>query len=133
MSDVPTFRLYLLRGTYLLMVVGLSFTIWPGVVHHSNSVKLMKGVVSSLLAALSILAAFGIRYPLKMLPVLLFELLWKTIWLTSFALPLWLADQMDPVTMQTVVDCALGVFIPFVIPWRYVFASYVKMPGDRWK
>ena len=133
MSEVSVFRLYLLRATYLLIVVGLGFMIWPDVLHHSNSVELMNGVVSSLLAALSILAALGIRYPLAMLPVLIFEMLWKLIWLTSFALPLWLANQMDPVTMETVVNCAMGVFMPFIIPWRYVFANYVKPSGDRWK
>jgi hypothetical protein len=24
------------------------------------------------------------------------------------------------------------VIFPFTIPWRYVFETYVKAPGDRW-
>jgi hypothetical protein len=39
----------------------------------------MRGVVRSVLAAVSLLAVLGIRYPLKMLPLLFFELVWKTI------------------------------------------------------
>lgn len=26
----------------------------------------------------------------------------------------------------------MGVIVPVVIPWSYVFANYVKKPGDRW-
>ena len=33
MSEVSTFRLYLLRGTYLLIVVGLGLVIWPALLH----------------------------------------------------------------------------------------------------
>lgn len=133
-EDVSTFRLYLLRATYLLLTVGLVFMVWPGIIHHTKAVPLMNSVVSGLLAGVSVLAALGIRYPLKMLPVLLFELVWKSIWLIAFALPLWRANQLDPGTMETVKDCLWGIVIlPIAIPWPYVWANYVKKPGDRWK
>jgi hypothetical protein len=68
-----------------------------------------------------------------MLPVLFFELAWKTIWLLFFALPLWTAHQVDADTWETIKACALvWVIFPFTIPWRYVFETYVKAPGDRW-
>jgi hypothetical protein len=134
MSDVSTFRLYLMRATYLLIAVGLGFTIWPGIIHHAKAVELMDGVVSSLLAAVSVLAALGIRYPLKMLPVLLFELVWKSIWLIAFALPLWSAHQIDAETGESVKACLMGIVIcPIAIPWPYVLANYLKTPGDRWR
>ncbi len=133
-EDVSTFRLYLLRATYLLLVVGLAFMVWPGVINHTKAWPLMQSVVSCLLAGVSVLAALGIRYPLKMLPVLLFELVWKSIWLIAVALPLWRADQLDPRTMETVKDCLWGIVIlPIVIPWPYIWANYLKKPGDRWK
>lgn len=132
MSEVSTFRLYLLRATYLLIFVGLSVEIWPGLL-HAKEWDLMRGVVSSVLAAVSILAAVGIRYPLAMLPLLLFELIWKSIWLIAVALPLWSAGQLNGQTWETVKACLMGVVIaPLVIPWRYVVANYVKKPGDRW-
>ena len=65
MPEVSTFRLYLLRATYLLIVVGLGFTIWPGILHPPKDLALMPGVVRSLLGAVSLLAILGIRYPLK--------------------------------------------------------------------
>ena len=66
--EVPLFRLYLLRATYLLLVVGLGIEIWPGVVQHSLTLPLMNSVVRSLLAAVAVLAVMGLRYPLQMLP-----------------------------------------------------------------
>ena len=123
-----------MRATYLLMLVGLGFTIWPGIIHHAKAVELMDGVVSSLLAAVAVLAALGIRYPLQMLPLLLFELVWKSIWLIAFALPLWSANQIDADTQKTVVDCLMGIVIfPIAIPWPYVYANYVRKAGERWR
>jgi hypothetical protein len=132
MSDVSLFRLYALRAGYLLIVVGLAATVWPLIVHHSPRWPLMNGVVASLLAAVSVLAAVGIRYPLQMLPVLLFEIIWKSIWLIAVALPLWSANQIDARTWATVSDCLVGAIGIPLIPWRYVVSQYVRQPGDRW-
>jgi hypothetical protein len=133
MPEVTTFRLYLLRATYLLVVVGLGIDIWPGLIHHEKVWTLWHGVGCSLLAAVTVLAALGIRYPLTMMPLLLFELAWKTIWLAAIALPLWSANQVDPDTMETIRACAMGLVIfPLAIPWPYVLAKFVREPGDRW-
>ncbi|MGE5692291.1 MAG: hypothetical protein ACM3YF_00755 [Candidatus Zixiibacteriota bacterium] len=133
-ENVSTFRLYFLRATYLLLVVGLAFMVWPGVIHHAKTTPLMSGVVSGILAGVSVLAALGIRYPLQMLPLLLLELVWKLIWLLAFALPLWRAGQIDPITADSVKDCLIGVIlVAIVLPWPYVWANYIKKPGDRWK
>ena len=81
MTEISLFRLYALRAAYLLLAVGLAATVWPLIINHPPQWPLMNSVVCSLLAAVSVLAAIGIRYPLQMLPILLFELLWKSIWL----------------------------------------------------
>ena len=132
--DVPLFRLYVLRATYLLLLVGLALMMWPGMLHHDKPWTLMQGVVRAMLTAVSLLAILGLRYPLRMLPLLLFELVWKTIWLLVVALPLWRAHAIDPDTMETVKDCLVGAVIFLIaIPWPYVFACYLKAPGDRWR
>ena len=132
MTEVSLFRLYVLRAGYLLIAVGLATTIWPIVINHSPQWPLMNGVACSLLAAVSVLAAVGIRYPLQMLPILLFELVWKTIWLIAVALPLWSANQIDARTWGTVQDCLFGAILIPLIPWRYVISHYVMKPGDPW-
>lgn len=133
MNEVSVFRLYLLRAMYLLIVVGLAFTIWPQIIHHPKAWPLWQGVGCCLLGATSLLAALGIRYPLAMLPVLFFELIWKSIWLVAVALPLWSADQLDADNLSTAQDCLVGIIIPFAIPWSYVWEHYVKKHGDRWR
>ena len=132
-NEVSLFRLYLLRAMYLLIVVGLGIVIWPGVIHHDKPWGLMQGVVNCMLASFSLLSLLGLRYPLQMLPLLLWELTWKTIWLLVVALPLWSSGQMDAATWSTTTDCLVVAIIPFVIPWRYVFAHYLRKPGDRWR
>lgn len=131
-KEVSTFRLYLMRAMYLLLVVGIAFTIWPQIINHPKTWPLWHGVGCSLLAATSILAAVGLRYPLVMLPVLFFEMIWKSIWLIAVAYPLWSTDDLDPVNLETAQNCLVGAIIPFTIPWRYVWTHYIKMPGNRW-
>lgn len=131
-SSVSMVRLYVLRATYLLMFVGLAVDVWPGLLRAYQR-DLAPGVVTSMLTAVSLLAAVGIRYPLHMLPLMLFELVWKTIWLIAVALPLSSAGPMTPAYVESVKACLMGVIFLVVIPWPYVFARYVKQPGDPWR
>ena len=131
-TDVSVVRLYLLRAGYLLLVVGLGSQVWPAIIHHAGPWDLMHGVASCLLASIATLAVMGLRYPLRMLPLLFFEMLWKAIWLSAIAYPLWTAHKVDADTMDTVNACLIAVVFPIVIPWRYVITTFVKAPGDRW-
>ena len=133
MNEVSLFRLYLLRALYLLIIVGLGIVIWPGIIHHEKPWEPMEGVVACMLAAFSALSVLGLRYPLQMLPLLLWELVWKTIWLIVVAVPQWSVGTMDEATRSIAVAVLGVVIIPFVIPWRYVFTHYVKELGDRWR
>jgi len=133
LREVSLFRLYTLRGAYLVMAVGLGVYIWPSVIHHSSEFAITQGVRVALLAGLGAIAALGLRYPVQMLPVLLFEMVWKAIYLTAFALPLWSAHQITATVAEDIKAVLMViVFIP-LIPWRYVFAHYILKRGDRWK
>jgi hypothetical protein len=135
MHEVSTLRLNVLRAVYVLIAVGMGSMIWPLILRHPAGVPRMTGVVWSMLGAITLLSALlGIRYPLKMLPVLFIELAWKTIWVLSFGLPLWLAGQLDAATAETLQECLFGVvLVPLVLPWGYVWTQYVRAPGDRWR
>ena len=132
MNEIPLFRLYLLRAIYALIAVGQGSIQLPLFLHHGHW-TLMSGVAHSFLLALAILSTVGVRYPLQMLPLLVFELLWKLLWLFGIALPLWLANQFDADTRESFFEIAPIVIIIPIIPWRYVFAHFVSAPGDRWK
>ena len=81
--EVSLTRLYVLRATYLLLIVGLGSFIVPQLLSHE---PLARGVIPSLLGAVWLLAFIGLRYPLQMLPLLMFEFAWKTVWLLDFGL-----------------------------------------------
>jgi hypothetical protein len=134
MHELSTVRLYLLRGMYLLLIVGLATTIWPLMIASARDAELMRGVVWTMLTALSLLAILGLRYPVKMMPLLFFELSWKLIWVSAVGVPLWWAGEIDAATRETLMECLFGVVIvPFVIPWRYVFVNFAQASGDPWR
>jgi hypothetical protein len=126
-------RLYLLRLGYLVVAVGLALTKWPLIINHDRPWPLFEGVETCMLVALSLLAFLGLRYPLQMLPILLFELAWKLIWVAVVVLPLWLANQIDPATLRVFYSCLVVLIVLAVIPWRYVITHYVTKPGDPWR
>jgi hypothetical protein len=86
-----------------------------------------------MLAAFSLLCALGVRYPLQMIPVLLWEAIWKTLWLGIVPLPQWLAGHVDESLKSSIFACSLVVLVYVAVPWRYVFVRYVKARGDRWR
>jgi hypothetical protein len=126
-------RLYLLRLGYLLVAVGIAVTKWPLIINHQVPWPLFEGVETCMLVALSLLSFLGLRYPLQMLPILLFELAWKFIWVGVVVLPLWIADQIDPATLQVFYSCLVVLIVLAVIPWRYVVAHYATKRGDPWR
>ena len=132
MSEVSLIRLYALRLLYLVMAVGEGSIQWPLLLHHVPW-SMMSGVAHAMLAALAAVALLGVRYPLKMLPLLFYELAWKVVWLTVVALPLWRVGPLDAGTMETVVACLLVVIVPVIVPWPYIVANYMRAPGDRWR
>jgi len=115
--EVPLWRLYVMRGLYLTIAMLMGGQIWPLVFHH-RPWELMHGVAVAMLAAVTGLCLLGLRYPLKMLPLLFVEFAWKSIWLLSVALPIWRSGvPFDAGTAETVKACLMGVIIPVVIPW----------------
>lgn len=133
MNEVSLVRLYALRICYLILAVGLGIYVWPSVIHHTPEFAAAHGIQWALLAGLGLTAVLGLRYPIQMLPLLLFELLWKTVYLLAFALPLWSAHQVTPAALEDIHACLMVlIFIP-LIPWSYVARHYILQPGNRWK
>jgi hypothetical protein len=116
---------------YLLLAIGLGAMIVPALSSHAPDAR---GVIPSLLGGVWLLAFLGLRYPLQMLPILLFELVWKLLWTVFFGLPQWSTGAMPPTFADDVFNIGAGViFMPFVIPWGYVYRHYVRAPAARWR
>jgi hypothetical protein len=129
-GEVSLVRLYILRAMYLVLVVGLGAMIVPELLSHELT---SRGVIPSLLGAVWVLAFLGLRYPLEMLPLLMFEFVWKLIWMTGYGLPQWLAGQFPPTFAEDFFNIAFGAILLAVIPWGYAWRRFGKRPGARWR
>ncbi|MCF4097487.1 hypothetical protein [Maritalea mediterranea] len=132
MKPVSLLRLYLLRGCYLLLLVGLSIQIVPDLFGPVVTMPMMDGVVTAMLSALAVLSILGLFAPIFMLPLLWFELSWKLIWVLFVALPRWQTGTMDEATIEVLFACAFVVPFVFIIPWRYAIGRYMAAL-DPWR
>lgn len=132
MDAVSLFRLYVLRAMYLFIVAGLSVYYWPSILDPNKHWDVPQGEVSCMLGAFSLLCALGVRYPLQMLPVLLWEILWKTLWLILVPLPQYLAGHVDTALKPTIFAISMVALVYLAVPWPYVFRRYVLAPSERW-
>ncbi len=132
-TELPLWRLSVLRLGYLILGGGLVIYKWPLLFHHDKPWPPMTSVVTCVLVAMSVLALLGLRYPVRMLPILLFEVAWKLLWLAVVALPLSLNHQMDPDIRELTTEILWVVIILAVIPWPYVYSNYLVRRGDPWR
>ena len=129
-AEVSLLRLYILRAMYLVLVVGLGAMIVPEILSHEPT---SRGVIPALLGAVWLLAFLGLKYPLAMLPLLMFEFAWKAIWMIFYGLPQWSAGRTPPTFAEDSFNIAFGAVLLFVIPWGYAWRHYVQKPSDRWR
>ena len=129
---LPTWRLNVMRVGYLVMVVGLAVTKWPELL-TGGPWELKEGTVVTMLVAMSVLALLGLRYPQRMLPILLFEVGWKLTWLGVVALPLWADGNLTGATREQSAAVLWGAIVVAVIPWRHVVSQFVLARGDAWR
>lgn len=136
-SEVPLWRLHVLRATYaifvlpaLIMIPLESGPLFKLMVHAPTE----RGMINGIQAGLFVMSLIGLRYPLKMLPILLFEFVWKAIWLPFYGLPQWFSSERSPLWGSDIILIGgASILGAFVIPWSYVWRHYVKAPGDRWR
>lgn len=122
-----------MRFGYAFMGIGLVIVKWPVLLHHPQSLPVMEGVVACLLTAMSLLAFLGLRYPVRMLPILLFEVLWKVIWIATIAVPQLVSHDLNAEARDVLINCSFVVVIIAVVPWRYAWTQYVRTPGNAWR
>jgi hypothetical protein len=125
-------RLNAMRAGYLLMGVGLALVKWP-LLPGAHTLPLYEGVTLCLLTAMSVLAFVGLRHPVALLPLLVFESAWKVLWIAVVALPRAVTGDLDHATADLLTRCSLVVVIIAVVPWRYVWQHHALAPADRWR
>jgi hypothetical protein len=130
-NEVSATRLGLVRAAFLLSAVAGCFLILPGVIRPD---PVARGMLESMLASLWACAFLGLRHPLQMLPILLFEFVGTTLWLIDYGLPHGLSGTA---TAQFESDLLTIGFLPIllalIIPWGYFYRRYVTQPAERWR
>jgi len=130
--EVPLWRLYLLRAMFLVFAVGGCFVHLPWLFDDPDLTR--RGMIDAMLVGLWLMSFFGLRYPLQMLPIFLFEFAWKTVWLLAFGLPQWMAARDDPQLREDLWMIGLGPLVfGLIIPWGWVWRHYFKQPSERWR
>jgi len=129
-ASVSTLRLYLLRCVFLLNFALLGVDVWPAIFSRAASWEPLEGVAFAFWGALSLVSVLGLRYPLKMLPLLLLQFAYKAIWWLAIGVPRWSEVGSTELASAMLIGILIDVV---VIPWPYVFAQFARERGDRWK
>ncbi|HMG47763.1 MAG TPA: hypothetical protein VK614_09915 [Allosphingosinicella sp.] len=128
-QEVSLVRLYVLRAACVLFFLAGPFIALPDVVHPDPAVR---GLMSSIVAGFWVMSILGLRDPLRIMPIFLFEFVWKTIWLLAFGLPRWSSGAEWPHLRQDLLEIGTFPFLlALLIPWGYVWRHYIKQPSVR--
>lgn len=123
-------RINLLRLAYAPLVLGLAIFQLPLLGEIGADRDIMHGIVVCMLSALCLLSIVGLFRPIAMLPLLMFEIAWKALWLVFVALPGWRAGPMPSAITENLFAVALVVPIVALIPWDFVFSKLAR-PNRR--
>jgi hypothetical protein len=82
------------------------------------------GLCGSLFLALGLVSILGLRSPLKFVPILLMELIYKPVWIVAVALPLFMKGQFPfYVVFMTVIFLTFIIGNLIAIPFGYLFSK----------
>ncbi len=111
---------------FLLMAVVLGKDVWTYILSHQGIWNPTEAMAWVVWASFSMLAILGIVNPLRMLPVVMLEIIYKLLWLGIVAYPSWKSNQPMDATTEQMTNGFLWVVLPIVaMPWRYFFRTYV--------
>jgi len=125
-EGVRPVNVYLLRLLFLLVFVFVGYDSWSYIVNHKGPWDHVRAAAFCMWASYSLLSIIGVFHPLKMLPLVLFEILYKLVWLIIVAYPLWSANQLSGSPAEPMTEAFLWVVLPIVAtPWKYALDKYV--------
>lgn len=130
-EGVRPIQVYLLRLFYVVMPLFVGTWAWRSILTHQGPWDPVRAIAICVWAAYPTLAILGILHPLRMLPLFLFMLTYKTIWLAAVAFPLWRAGALWGTPTGNMTMDFLGLPIAaLAVPWPYVLRTYV-LPTRR--
>ena len=115
-----------LRLFYLLMLLFVAPSAWQVLLTHQGPWDPLRAVAFAVWATYPSLALFGLFRPLRWLPILLFAIGYKSIWLGFVAYPMWAAGTLAGTQTGEIAQSFLALpLLVLVVPWRYVWRTYI--------
>ena len=125
-DGVRPFHVYVLRTLYVLMFLGVGIPVWSDILGGRMPTDHVRAVAFCIWAAYPTLGLLGLRRPLQWLPLVLFMLFYKTVWLLAVAWPLWAAGRLEASAAAEMAGVfRYVVFIYPLLPWGYVWRRFV--------
>jgi hypothetical protein len=128
-EGVRPFHIGLLRTVYFLMAAFVAPVAWRELLTHEGPWSPTSAAAWCVWATYPTLAILGLIHPLRMLPLMLFTVGYKALWLYFVAFPLWQSNTLvgSPAEQMTKDFLWLPLAL-FVMPWKYIYNTYVKFP-----
>ena len=127
-DGIRPINIYGMRFVYILMATLLAMDVWGHILTRDQQWNPSDAMNWSIWAAFTLFAAIGIFRTVEMIPILLIEITYKTIWLILVALPLFLDDDLSEHTTDGMITPFAMVILPIaVIPWGYVLKWYFSI------
>jgi hypothetical protein len=125
-EGVPRINIYLLRLLFTLMFLFLTYESWNHILKHTGPWDNANAAAWCMWGSYSVISFIGVLRPLKMLPIVLFEIVYKTAWLFIVAYPLWVKNELIGSAAEGMTRVFIWVVFPIVaMPWRYFFRTHL--------
>ena len=127
-EGVRPIHIHLLRVVYALMLLGMGPTAWSALLRHGATMEPMQAVAFCVWAAYASLSVFGLLHPLRMLPIVVFMIFYKTLWLCVVAWPLWRAGTLAGSPAEELAWLFVAApALALAVPWGYVARRFATV------
>ena len=126
-EGVARINIYLLRLLFALTFVFVGMSSWAAIAFFEGTWEPVRAVAFCAWAAYGTICFLGLIKPLKLLPIVLFQIFYKVLWLAIVAYPLWINDKLAGSTAEEMAYAFLWVPLAIVaMPWRYFFRQFIS-------
>ncbi len=131
-EGVRPVNVVLLRVFFLLVVVFVGYDAVGYLLRYEPPAGHVQAAAFSMWAAFAVMGVLGFLHPLRMLPLVAFDIVYKVIWLGVVAWPLWSTGRLAGSPAEEMTGAFLWVVLPAAaMPWRYAFHTLIRGRNAR--
>ena len=93
----------------------------------------LRTILGSLWMAILVASCLGLLYPVQMSPVLIVQIIYKSLWMLVFVLPRLTSGRRTEIPWGlTLTFLVIVLAYPWIVPWSHLFAAGQSNRRDRW-